>query len=64
LPRARGLKDAKATRANADGHAFMQLAAQVPLQIETTPYPLADANRALRDLRDGRVNGAAVLRMR
>lgn len=48
----------------ADGHAFMQLAAQVPLQIETTPYPLADANRALNDLRDGHVNGAAVLRMR
>ncbi|WP_027212712.1 zinc-dependent alcohol dehydrogenase family protein [Burkholderia sp. WSM2232] len=48
----------------ADGHAFMELAAQVPLQIETTPYPLADANRALNDLRDGHVNGAAVLRMR
>ncbi|WP_025596970.1 zinc-dependent alcohol dehydrogenase family protein [Burkholderia sp. WSM2230] len=48
----------------ADGHAFMQLAAQVPLQIETTRYALADANRALNDLRDGRVNGAAVLCMR
>jgi len=48
----------------ADGHAFMQLAADVPLDIETTPYALADANRALNDLRDGRVNGAAVLCMR
>lgn len=48
----------------ADGHAFMQLAAQTPLQIETTPYALADANRALDDLRDGRLSGAAVLRMR
>jgi propanol-preferring alcohol dehydrogenase len=48
----------------ADGHAFMQLAARMPLQIETTPYALADANRALDDLRDGRLSGAAVLRMR
>jgi len=48
----------------ADGHAFMQLAARMPLQIETTPYALADANRALNDLRDGRLSGAAVLRMR
>ncbi|CAB3642180.1 putative alcohol dehydrogenase AdhA [Paraburkholderia phenoliruptrix] len=48
----------------ADGHAFMQLAADVPLDIETTPYELADANRALNDLRDGSVNGAAVLCMR
>ena len=48
----------------ADGHAFLQLAARMPLQIETTPYALADANRALNDLRDGRLSGAAVLRMR
>ncbi|MGY6153181.1 zinc-dependent alcohol dehydrogenase family protein [Paraburkholderia graminis] len=48
----------------ADGHAFLQLAARMPLQIETTPYALADANRALDDLRDGRLSGAAVLRMR
>jgi len=48
----------------ADGHAFMQLAARMPLQIETRPYALADANRALDDLRDGRLSGAAVLRMR
>jgi propanol-preferring alcohol dehydrogenase len=48
----------------ADGHAFMQLAARMPLRIETTPYALADANRALDDLRDGRLSGAAVLRMR
>jgi propanol-preferring alcohol dehydrogenase len=25
------------------------------------PYPLADANRALADLREGRLSGAAVL---
>ncbi len=44
-----------------DGRAFMQLADTMPLEIETTVYPLADANRALADLRSGRLTGAAVL---
>jgi propanol-preferring alcohol dehydrogenase len=44
-----------------DGHAFMRIAGQVPLRIETTLYPLREANRALSDLRDGRLTGAAVL---
>ncbi|MXN75671.1 zinc-binding alcohol dehydrogenase family protein [Burkholderia sp. 4701] len=47
----------------ADGDAFMALAGQIPLDIETTRYALADANRALDDLRAGRVSGAAVLTM-
>ncbi|RQR58258.1 zinc-binding alcohol dehydrogenase family protein [Burkholderia sp. Bp9126] len=47
----------------ADGEAFMALAGQIPLEIETTRYALADANRALDDLRAGRVSGAAVLTM-
>ncbi|KAB0639567.1 alcohol dehydrogenase [Burkholderia stagnalis] len=47
----------------ADGDAFMALAGRIPLDIETTRYPLADANRALDDLRAGRVSGAAVLTM-
>ncbi|MBN3790264.1 zinc-dependent alcohol dehydrogenase family protein [Burkholderia sp. Ac-20353] len=47
----------------ADGEAFMALAAQVPIDIEATCYPLADANRALDDLRAGRLSGAAVLTM-
>ena len=45
----------------ADGDAFMRLAAELPLQVRTTRYALADANRALDDLRAGRVSGAAVL---
>jgi propanol-preferring alcohol dehydrogenase len=45
----------------ADGVEFMQLAARVPIETVTTPYALADANRALDDLRAGRVHGAAVL---
>ncbi|MGN6808095.1 MAG: zinc-dependent alcohol dehydrogenase family protein [Trinickia sp.] len=44
-----------------DGHAFMRIAGQVPLRIETTLYPLREANRALSDLREGRLTGAAVL---
>jgi alcohol dehydrogenase, propanol-preferring len=47
-----------------DGHAFMRIAADVRLEIATTAYPLADANRALADLREGRLAGAAVLTMR
>ncbi|GAB6851342.1 zinc-dependent alcohol dehydrogenase family protein [Paraburkholderia kururiensis] len=47
-----------------DGQAFMRIAGAVPLAIETTPYALTDANRALDDLRAGRVSGAAVLVMR
>jgi propanol-preferring alcohol dehydrogenase len=47
-----------------DGRAFMKLAAQFHLEMRTTEYPLADANRALADLREGRVTGAAVLKVR
>ncbi|KDB08219.1 zinc-binding alcohol dehydrogenase family protein [Burkholderia sp. lig30] len=48
----------------ADGDAFMAIAGEIPLEIEATRYPLADANRALDDLRAGRLSGAAVLTMR
>jgi len=44
-----------------DGEQFAALAAQVPLRMEVQPYPLADAQAALADLRAGRVRGAAVL---
>jgi propanol-preferring alcohol dehydrogenase len=42
----------------------MRLAENIALQIETTVYPLAEANRALADLREGRLSGAAVLDVR
>jgi propanol-preferring alcohol dehydrogenase len=45
----------------ADAAEFLGVAARVPLRIETTPYPLREANRALADLREGRLIGAAVL---
>jgi alcohol dehydrogenase, propanol-preferring len=44
-----------------DGHDFMAWAGTHTLKLSTTSYPLADANRALHDLRAGRVSGAAVL---
>ena len=47
-----------------DGAAFMAIAARHKLEIEATPYPLARANEALADLREGRLTGAAVLTMR
>ncbi|AXF12663.1 alcohol dehydrogenase (plasmid) [Paraburkholderia graminis] len=44
-----------------DGVAFMRIAGETRLTLETTTYALKDANRALADLRDGRLTGAAVL---
>ncbi|WP_295315837.1 zinc-dependent alcohol dehydrogenase family protein [Roseobacter sp.] len=44
-----------------DGDAFFALADKAGVRTETTPYPLRDANKALDDLRNGRLNGAAVL---
>jgi propanol-preferring alcohol dehydrogenase len=44
-----------------DGRDFLALAARHRLRVSVTPYPLADADRALADLAADRVNGAAVL---
>ncbi len=44
-----------------DGEEFLALAPKVPVRTHVQPYPLAQANRALEDLRAGRVQGAAVL---
>jgi propanol-preferring alcohol dehydrogenase len=45
----------------ADGEEFFQLAPQHPLRLHSQPYPLDKANQALADLREGRLQGAAVL---
>jgi propanol-preferring alcohol dehydrogenase len=45
----------------ADAEEFLALAPKVPVRTTVQPYPLADANRALADLRAGRLRGAAVL---
>jgi propanol-preferring alcohol dehydrogenase len=44
-----------------DAREFLALAPRVPVKTHVTPYALADANRALADLRAGRITGAAVL---
>jgi len=46
-----------------DGIEFLPLAASAGIRAETTAYPLARANEALDDLRSGRVQGSAVLRV-
>jgi alcohol dehydrogenase, propanol-preferring len=44
-----------------DAHEFLEIAPKAGLRSEVTRYPLAQANAALADLRDGRLQGAAVL---
>jgi alcohol dehydrogenase, propanol-preferring len=44
-----------------DGEEFIALAARIPVKTNVVPYPLANANDALRDLREGALTGAAVL---
>jgi len=45
----------------ADGEAFMALAPRVGVRTEVHTYPLAEAGRALNDLREGAFTGAAVV---
>ncbi|WP_419914815.1 zinc-dependent alcohol dehydrogenase family protein [Hoeflea sp.] len=44
-----------------DGDEFLEQSAKASIQTEIHRYPLADANRALADLRSGSITGAAVL---
>jgi propanol-preferring alcohol dehydrogenase len=44
-----------------DGEEFLELAAKIPVRTEVTTYPLAEANRALRALREGAHEGSIVL---
>lgn len=45
----------------ADGEAYLRLVGHGEVTTSVVPYPLAEANTALADLRAGRVDGAAVL---
>jgi alcohol dehydrogenase, propanol-preferring len=42
---------------------FLELAAKIPLRPEVEEYPLLEANRALADLKAGKIRGAKVLRI-
>jgi propanol-preferring alcohol dehydrogenase len=44
-----------------DGDDFMRRAARTVLRVDTKSYPLEQANLALKDLREGKLQGAAVL---
>ncbi|MCJ7779783.1 MAG: alcohol dehydrogenase, partial [Acidimicrobiia bacterium] len=44
-----------------DAREFLDLAAEIPIRTVPDVYPLADANLALHRLKDGLVEGAAVL---
>lgn len=44
----------------ADAHSFFKATAGMDIRTSVTPYPLERANEALADLREGRLNGAAV----
>lgn len=46
----------------ADGEAFMALASSMTIETSTQDYPLESANDALTALREGAIEGAAVLR--
>jgi propanol-preferring alcohol dehydrogenase len=46
-----------------DGLDLLREAAAIPIRTHTRDYPLAEANRALRDLKAGRIRGAAVLQI-
>src|SRR5215207_7207834 len=44
-----------------DGEEFLALAPQVPVRTQATPFPLEEANEALKAVREGKIRGAAVL---
>ena len=46
-----------------DGEEFFEIAPRVPIRTETETFPLEQANEALTQLRNGKLNGAAVLVM-
>ena len=47
-----------------DGRELLAEAARIPIRPHTTLYGLADANRALQDLKNDRINGTGVLVVR
>jgi len=46
-----------------DAREFLELAPRIPVRTRVSVYPLEQANQALDDLREGRLSGAAVLRI-
>ena len=47
----------------ADGEAFLDIAARIPIETIANVYPFEEADQALADLAHGQITGVAVLRM-
>ena len=58
-------RDLRSVTANTreDGRGLLAEAAEIPIRPHITTYALAEANRALQDLKDDRINGTGVLVM-
>jgi len=52
---------ANATRQ--DGEELLKIASEIPIRTSTSTFPLEDANKVLRYLKESRIDGAAVLRI-
>lgn len=46
-----------------DGREFLALAQEIPIKAIVTPYRLEDANQAIKDVREGNIEGSAVLKI-
>lgn len=53
-----------ANNTRADGEEFLREAAAIPIRARVVPFPFAQANEALRALKEDAIEGAAVLRVR
>jgi propanol-preferring alcohol dehydrogenase len=49
--------------ARTDIREFLKLAAEIPIKPEVQVYPLEDANRALVEIKEGKIRGGKVLRV-
>ncbi len=58
-------KNLRSVTANtrSDGDALLRIAAEIPIRPQTTAFPLADANRALQQLKHDGIQGSGVLRV-
>jgi propanol-preferring alcohol dehydrogenase len=46
-----------------DGEELLQIASEIPIRTKTTTFPLQEANKALQLLKQGKINGAGVLKI-
>jgi propanol-preferring alcohol dehydrogenase len=53
-----------ATNTREDGREFLRLAAEIPVRTQVQVFPLAEANRALKALKNDAIRGAAVLQIK